>query len=193
MISEREQKLQSIVELEHKLNEIQDVDILLEKILTETRRIVNADAGSIYVVSGTHNTNLQIKYSQNDTQLKELPPGEKLPYSFFSFPINDKSVAGYVASMGTALNIEDAYHLSPGLPFKFNELSALTTNYRTKSMFTIPLKMADGNLLGVLQIINARNKEGNVISFDDDAELYINHFAQGRIARHVDAVIITRR
>ena len=177
MISEREQKLQSIVELEHKLNEIQDVDILLEKILTETRRIVNADAGSIYVVSGMHNTNLQIKYSQNDTQLKELPPGEKLPYSFFSFPINDKSVAGYVASMGTALNIEDAYHLSPGLPFKFNELSDLTTNYRTKSMFTIPLKMADGNLLGVLQIINARNKEGNVISFDDDAELYINHFA----------------
>lgn len=181
MISEREQKLQSIVELEHKLNEIQDVDILLEKILTETRRIVNADAGSIYVVSGMHNTNLQIKYSQNDTQLKELPPGEKLPYSFFSFPINDKSIAGYVASMGTALNIEDAYNLSPELPFKFNELSDLTTNYRTKSMLTIPLKMANGTLLGVLQIINARDKEGNVISFDADAELYINHFATAAV------------
>ena len=47
-VSEREKKLQTIVELENRLNEIQDVDVLLERILTETRKIVNADAGSIY-------------------------------------------------------------------------------------------------------------------------------------------------
>ena len=44
VVSEKEKKLQSIIELENKLNEIQDVDVLLERILTETRRIVNADA-----------------------------------------------------------------------------------------------------------------------------------------------------
>ena len=42
-------KLQRIIEIERQLGEIQDVDVLLERILTETRRIVNADAGSIYV------------------------------------------------------------------------------------------------------------------------------------------------
>ncbi len=181
LISEKEQKLQSIVELEDKLNEIQDVDVLLERILTETRKIVNADAGSIYVVSGSGNSSLQIKYSQNDTQLKELPPGEKLPYSFFSFPINEKSISGYVASTGKPLNIEDAYELSDELPFKFNKLSDLTTNYRTKSMYTIPLKMASGTLLGVLQIINAQDQKGNVIAFDSDAELYITHFATAAV------------
>ena len=41
VVSEKEKKLQSIIELENKLNEIQDVDVLLERILTETRRIVN--------------------------------------------------------------------------------------------------------------------------------------------------------
>ena len=42
-----EDKLQVIIEIERQLNEIQDVDVLLERILTETRRIVNADAGGM--------------------------------------------------------------------------------------------------------------------------------------------------
>ncbi|MCR5400974.1 MAG: GAF domain-containing protein [Treponema sp.] len=181
MVSEKEKKLQTIVELENKLNEIQDVDVLLERILTETRKIVNADAGSIYVVTGDDNSSLRIKYSQNDTQLKELPPGEKLPYLFFSFPINEKSIAGYVAHTGKALNITDAYELSEDLPFRFNKQTDLTTNYRTKSMYTIPLKMASGTILGVLQIINAQNAKGEVIPFDADCELYITHFATAAV------------
>ena len=51
--NEREKKLQKIIELEKILNEIQDIDVLLERILTESRRIVNADAGSIYVIENT--------------------------------------------------------------------------------------------------------------------------------------------
>ena len=85
-----EDKLQRIIEIERELGEIQDVDVLLERILTETRRIVNADAGSIYVVEGDK---LKIKYGQNDTHLKELAPGEKLPYTSFSFPINEKHIS----------------------------------------------------------------------------------------------------
>lgn len=181
VMSEREKKLQSIIELENTLNEIQDVDVLLERILTETRRIVNADAGSIYVVSGADNANLSIKYSQNDTQLKQLPPGEKLPYLFFSFPINKQSIAGYVACTGQGLCITDAYELPEELPFKFNRQTDLTTNYRTKSMYTLPLKCAGGRLLGILQIINALDENGEVIPFDDDAVLYISHFASAAV------------
>ena len=45
-------------------------------------------------------------------------------------------------------------------------------------MLTIPLVTADGRVLGVLQIINAQDDEGNFIAFDKDAELYIQHFAE---------------
>lgn len=79
--TDRELKFQHIIEIEQDLDEIKDADVLLERILTETRNIVNADAGSIYVVEGQ---NLKIKYAQNDTQLKALPLGEKLPYLFIS-------------------------------------------------------------------------------------------------------------
>ncbi len=172
--STREEKLESIIEMEKLLGEIQDVDVLLERILTETRKIVNADAGSIYVVE---ENNLKIKYAQNDTRLRALEPGSKLPYAFFSFPISEKSIAGYVASTGTSLNIPDAYAISKDKPYKFNDSSDIATEYRTRSMYSLALKNASGKILGVLQIINAQDEKGNVISFDDDAELCINHFA----------------
>lgn len=170
----REEKLQRVIVLEKKLGEIQDVDVLLERLLTEARAIVNADAGSIYVVEGH---NLKIKYAQNDTHLKELEPGQKLPYTFFSFPINEASIAGYVAFSGESLNINDAYEISDSKPFKFNKSTDRTTDYRTKSIFTVALKTASGKLLGVLQIINAKDDSNNVISFDSDADLLISHFA----------------
>lgn len=172
--STREKKLESIIEIEKLLGEIQDIDVLLERILTETRRIVNADAGSIYIVEGN---NLKIKYAQNDTHLRALSPGSKLPYAFLSFPINEKSVAGYVASTGTSLNIPDVYEIPREKPYKFNDSSDITTKYRTRSMYALALKNARGRILGVLQIINAQDENGNVISFDNDAELYIKHFA----------------
>ncbi len=173
-----EDRLQHIIELERELGEIQDVDVLLERILTETRRIVNADAGSIYVVEGDK---LKIKYGQNDTHLKELAPGEKLPYTSFAFPINEKQICGYVALTGKPLNIKDCYKISESKPYKFNKNSDLTTDYRTKSMYTLPLKMANGKLLGVLQIINAKDDSGNVIAFNEDAEMLIAHFASSAV------------
>ena len=75
----------SIIEIDSELNQIQDLDILLERILLEARKVVHADAGSIYVKEsieekGARIDKLAIKYSQNDTIQKELPPGQKLIY-----------------------------------------------------------------------------------------------------------------
>ena len=171
-------KLQRIIEIERQLGEIQDVDVLLERILTETRRIVNADAGSIYVKEGNR---LRIKYGQNDTQLKELAPGEKLPYTNFTFAIDEKSISGYVAYSGQSLNIRDAYDIPEDKPYKFSKNTDLTTDYRTQSIFTIPLKMANGILLGVLQIINRKDDKGEVTVFNDEDELFIIHFATSAV------------
>lgn len=173
-ISLREEKLAYVVDLEERLDEIQDVDVLLERILTESRKIVNADAGSIYIVD---NNNLKIKYAQNDTQLRELPPGEKLPYLFFSFPISTTSIAGYVAATKTPVIIDDAYDISEEMPFKFNKQTDLTTSYRTKSIYTLPLIMNNGTLLGVLQIINKLDMDGKVVSFNEDDKRFLKHFA----------------
>ena len=154
----KEQKLQSLIEMERMLNEIQDLDVLLERILTEARKIVHADAGSIYVVEGN---NLRIKYAQNDTQLKTVPAGSKIPSVALAIPIEKKLIAGYCVVSGEPVNIADAYNLSEDVPFSFNRATDEETGYRSTSMFCIPLKIASGKILGVLQIINAQDENGN--------------------------------
>jgi HD-GYP domain-containing protein (c-di-GMP phosphodiesterase class II) len=170
----REEILAGIIETETRLNKIQDVDVLMEQILTEARRVVHADAGSIYV---RENDRLAIHYSQNDTLQKQLPPGQKIVYNYFSFPINEKTIAGYSALTNQLVNEPDVYEISPEKSYKFGRQTDAVSGYRTVSNLTIPLRTSAGNILGVLQILNALDQEGNVTAFDKDDELYINHFA----------------
>ena len=172
----REDKLQRIIESERILNEIKDVDVLLEQILFEARHIVNADAGSIYVVDGN---DLIIKYAQNDTQQKKLLPGEKLPYmSNRRYPISEHSISGYCAKKMVSVNIADVYAIPENCPYTFYRRTDEDTGYKTKSMLSIPLKSTLGKLRGVLQLINALDSAGNIIAFDSDAELFASTAAQ---------------
>lgn len=170
----KNKKTEEIFALVRKLNEIQDIDVLLEHLLSAVRKYVNADAGSIYLVNGN---NLKIKYSQNDTKLKTLPLGTKLEYLSFSFPINEKSIAGYVALTGKTLIIDDAYNIPESTPYKFNKKPDEDSNYKTTSIYNIPLRTPDGKVIGVLQLINKLDSRGNVKKFSKSDSFYINQFA----------------
>ena len=100
MVNDKDYKY--ILEVDSEIKKIQDFDLLLERILLEARKVVNADAGSIYVremieKEGAKVEELAIKYSQNDTLQKKLPLGQKLAYSVFTVPINEKTISGYCA------------------------------------------------------------------------------------------------
>lgn len=169
-----EKKLKKTFESARLLNEIQDMDILLERLLSEVRHITNADAGSIYI----HEQNmLTIKCAQNETLEKQLDSGQKVPFVSFTFKVNESSVSGYSVLTGTTLNIPDVYAISDDKPYRFNKQPDSVTGYRTKSLLTVPLITRTKDILGVLQIINRRNKSGTVIPFNEEDELYIHHFA----------------
>jgi HD-GYP domain-containing protein (c-di-GMP phosphodiesterase class II) len=171
-----------ITRIDSELNQIQDVDILLERILLEARKVVHADAGSIYVKdtvrekAGAYNQ-LLIKYAQNDTTQKDLPQGQKLIYNVFSVPINEETISGYCASTRTLVNIPDAYKIPVDAPYSFGISFDRISGYKTTSVLAIPLLTADGNLLGVIQVLNSRDKDGNTIPFSVDDEFLITHFA----------------
>jgi len=173
MLSEKE-KLDTLVHLGVELNQVSDLDILLERVLTKARQVVNADAGSIYIRDGER---LHFAYTQNDTLQKRLPNEEKLIYSTFSIPIDKKSLSGYVATTGNTLNIEDVYRIDPTQPFDFGRKYDQASGYKTGSTLTIPLKNTNGYILGILQIINAQDDIGHVIPFSDDDEKMMQHFA----------------
>ncbi|MEI6262116.1 MAG: HD domain-containing phosphohydrolase [Deltaproteobacteria bacterium] len=173
MLSETE-KLNALMELGIKLNQVQDMDILMENLLTEARRFVNADAGSIYIRDEDH---LNFTYTQNDTLQRRLGNGEKLIYSTFTVPINTKTIAGYVATDCRSLNILDVYKIESEDSYRFGKEFDQKVDYRTRSMLTIPLKVGSGDVLGVLQIINAQDEARNVIAFSDQDEKMMMLFA----------------
>ena len=173
MLTERE-KLKSLTNLGIELNQVHDLDILLERILTEARRFVNADAGSIYLREGNL---LHFSYTQNDTLQSHLPKNEKLIYSTFSMPINKKSIAGYVAATGEFLNIPDVHKLKSNVPYCFSNKFDKLSGYRTRSVLTIPLKNSRDDILGILQIINAQNEEGRNKPFTTNDDQTMFHFA----------------
>ncbi len=167
-------RLKELVALSAELIEVKDLDLLLEKILTLARKFVNADAGSIYIREGNY---LKFSYCQNDTLSKRLPRGKKLIYTTFTIPIDNSTIAGYVAKTGKILNIPDVYNISSNVPYKFGRVYDELSNYRSQSMLVVPLKTFRGEIIGVLQIINAKDEEGNIISFSLEDEPFILHLA----------------
>ena len=158
MLNEK-QKLDALVDLGVGLNQVQDLDILMERILTEARRFVGADAGSIYI---SNDQRLHFAYTQNDTLQGRLAKGENLIFSTFAIPINDNSIAGCVANSDQQPNLPDVYRLDPGCPYHFDKTIDRKTHYVTQSVLTIPLHTSNKDLLGILQMINACDDSGHV-------------------------------
>jgi HD-GYP domain-containing protein (c-di-GMP phosphodiesterase class II) len=168
------ERLNEIIRLGTELNSIQDMDILLQRILLEARSFVNADAGSIYICKGNK---LEVSYSQNDTMQKELLPGQKLPYVSYTVDINTNSIAGYVAHSGEILNIPNVYSRKKNTLYRFDSKYDRETKYKTKSMLTVPMRNNRGKIIGVLQMINAKNATNEIVPFRLSDEPFVLHFA----------------
>jgi len=167
-------RLNEIINLGKELNSIQDLDLLLERILHEARSVVKADAGSIYICNGSR---LIFSHVQNDTLQKKLPKGDKLIYEAFDVRICSSSIAGYVAETGTTLNIPDVYSIPADAPYSFDTNFDILSNYKTQSMLTVPMVTNLGKLVGILQVINSKDEHDNIIPFATDEEPYIRHFS----------------
>jgi len=173
MLSESE-KLNALTNLGIELSQVHDLDILMERILTEARRFVNANAGSIYI---RRDDALHFSYTQNDTLQRRLKPGEKLIYSTFTVPINTRSIAGYVAETGRCLNLSDVYQIDPAQPYKFSSQFDEISHYTTHSVLALPLRTVKQEILGVLQVINAQDEGNRICSFSESDEKMMLHFA----------------
>ncbi len=128
-----------------------DTQSLLDMILRKSREITVSDAGSLYLVEEAENggeKRLSFKLTQNDSL--------RVDFSAFTLPINVSTVAGYVALTGETIHLEDAYQIPAALPCRFNRKFDQESGYRTKSMLVVPMKNPQGEILGVVQLINCK-------------------------------------
>lgn len=139
------------------LSETRDVAVLLEMILSKSRQITGADAGSLYLVEETRSDaptfspgerHLRFMRTQNDSVW--------FPFTEFVLPLREDSLAGYSALRGEVINLANASRIPKGRPFHFNRRFDEETGYRTRSLLTLPMKNGRGEVIGVLQLINCK-------------------------------------
>lgn len=155
--AELEQELERARWEIEQLNEIgialstqQDRESLLRFILQKCREITHSDAGSLYLVEENDQGEryLRFKITQNDS----------MPISFKEsfLPIDNSSLAGYVALTGAAIDLKDVYQIPSTSPFHFNPKFDEQSGYRSKSMLVVPMKNPQGDSTGVVQLINCK-------------------------------------
>lgn len=173
MLSERE-KIDLITQISLDINTVKDLDLLLERILANARKFFNADAGSIYLKDEDE---LRFSHAQNATLQKRLPPGKKLIYTIFTVPVSNRSIAGYVAMNCKSVNIPNVSEMGGEIPYRWDPEFDRVSSYATRSMLTVPMTTHRGEVLGVMQLINAQDDDGNTIPFSKSDESLIVHFA----------------
>ena len=144
-----------------------DIQALFDLILSKSRELTGADAGSLYRVEqdsrGTRS--LVFVHAQNDSLA--------VPFRRSVLAFDSRSLAGYTAVTGESLNIGDVYRLGRRPGPRFNPDFDRRTKYRTRSMLVVPMKNQQGEVIGVLQLINAkRRREVKLVSQEAlDAEV----------------------
>lgn len=148
-----------------------NIERLLEMIVEEARKFSGADGGTLYIMSDDE-IELQFAIVQTETLgLRMGGLGKKITWKPVRLHHSDGTpnhgnVCAYAALKGKIVNIPDVYN-AEGFDFRGTRDFDAQTGYRSQSMLVVPLKNHENDIIGVLQLLNARPEgEGNqVIAF----------------------------
>src|SRR5712664_1125524 len=163
-----------------------DIDRLQSFILTTMRQLTHADGASLWLKMDEEGTSkLFLASSQNHSL-------DKNTYSAFKVPVDERTVVGYTVSVGSSQIYDDAYNPPPGKPVGGKSFDA-QFGYRTKSMLTVPMRNYNNEVVGAVQLINAKrrfeskltvaNVPDEVVSFrPEDLEMVESVASQAAVA-----------
>ena len=171
---DRSRLLRELIQIGIGLTSERDLALLPARILTEARRFTHAEAGTLYLRDGDR---LRFVVIQNDVLARRLGEREMRRLFQSDLPLGDQSLAGYVALSRDILRVSDAYEIPTDRPYAFNRAFDANTGYRTRSVMVVPLKESTGNVIGVFQLINARNARNEIVPFDPGDEELIRALA----------------
>ncbi len=170
----RERQLE-LVRVGMALTAERDLERLLKLILTTARELVEADAGSLYLIEDRDGGSvLRFVLAQNDS----------VPASMVAtaMPLNTASLAGYVATTGEAVAVPDVRALADDVAYHFNPSFDLAIGYHTRSVLGVPIATRAGQVIGVLQLINRKlNRHARILS-SEAADAQVRPFAEEEVA-----------
>ncbi len=164
--------LRKVIPIGVALSAEKDYNRLLETLVVEAQFFTNADAGTLYILEDNalkfvilRNTSLGM--AMGGTSGNEIPFYPVKLYKADGSE-NRANVVSHAALTHNRINVADAYE-ADGFDFSGTKAFDTRTKYRSKSFLAIPLTNSEDKVIGVLQLINAKDPAtGEIISFKDD-------------------------
>ncbi|HNB35576.1 MAG TPA: GAF domain-containing protein [Anaerolineales bacterium] len=167
--------LNKVIPVGVSLSAERDFNRLLETVVAEAQAFTNADAGTMYLLEGQElrfvilrNTSLDLKMGGTSGD-----PIRFKPVQLYSEDGSENlsNVASYAALKKQRVKVADAY-TAEGFDFSGTKAFDSQTGYRSKSFLTTPLENKEGQVIGILQLINAKDAAtGETVEFKDDEVL----------------------
>ncbi len=166
-VTELEEKLQlrkALLDITNRIHAAQNIKQILVDLKDGILNLFNAHSITIYVVDRPRNEIYSMFFS--GTQVKEI-----------RVPINNKSIAGYVANNGKVINIADAYDIEEqkkiDKELTFDLSWDKKTGFRTKQILAAPI-FHNKTLMGVVQILNKKTGSGK---FSEDERGFLEEIS----------------
>ena len=184
-----EDRVKRLQEIGLSLSTEDDINVIFELIMGEAKNITNADGRTLYMISDDAKT---MKFEIMATESMNFAQGGTTGIEIKIPPMqlfdeegnpNHSSIVTYSANTGKTVNIKDAYK-EKGFDFTGAKTFDKNTGYRTQSVLSVPLKNHENDIVGVMQLINAKDPQsGKTISFSADMQHQIESLAsQGAVA-----------
>lgn len=162
---------QRLIEIGIALSAEKEIDSLLDRILNEAKSMANADAGTLYLK--TRDGNLRFEIVVNDSLNIDQGGISGRPIDLPDVALvqddgkpNMTNIASRSAITGKTIVVNDAY-ANEDFDFSGTRQFDAITGYHSISFLTVPLKGRSGEVMGVLQLLNARDEKDNVVPFSD--------------------------
>ncbi len=182
-------RLEELNEIGISLSRQRDTPRLLEAILVAAKKITNADGGTLYRVDLEEKIACfeilrtdSLGIAMGGTTGSEIPFYPVRLYKPSGEP-NNTMVVAYSVLQDETVNIADAY-AAEGFDFSGTKSFDRKTGYRSQSFLTVPMKNHENNVIGVLQLINAKDRDsGEIVSFSEaDQQLTESLASQAAVA-----------
>lgn len=161
----RAELVEQLLDIGAALSSTYDLGELLTLILSKSREITYSDAGSVYLVDRSDEMpKLLFKVAQNASR-------PNVSFREFAIPLTPQSLAGYVALTGESLNLPDAYELPATVPYQLERSFDRDISYYTRSVMVLPMQNRQGEMIGVLQLINRKVRADVVVTAENVMEV----------------------
>lgn len=164
--------MEKILKIGVQLSAERDFNHLLEQVLTCVMELANCDAGTLYLLDGEV---LRFKIMRNHT-MNVYAGGDGQDPDMAPVPLCRENMCAMALLEGRTICVSDVkncceYDFSG--PIRYDAM----TGYDTRSMLAVPMRSREGNRLGVLQLINAMDENGNIRPFPENMILILESVA----------------